>query len=1306
MQEGDSSRASGLLSEAHRETIAPREDREIALALAGTFLDQRRWNHAHDDLVAIEASWLRTKDAIVTANPEQIQSRIDWNAWLEEWDDSRSVLADLETHERVVDAMTEACFQPSEGEVLSLPSGSFRLAQPANVGFDLPPPDPAQAAVLRSLAVDIRSAAADNLRDQRALVAEKELMERQKAFLQHGGMKLDAEMELAQRCLERLEALRARGEAATGKLARLRDEELAWITERSARLLEHSEENSLIAGAIRRFRAEGPNRERIERLPPGVPSADSIAVQESAAADSLQSWIRSYSVVAPDLLRRSHAVIWEPRALERPDSLITLAKDHLAWAKVVRRAVDSTLVVVSDPARLKPFEEKALASAQTLARLQKEQQSSRRSILTEAIARARAAHEREGEGIAFSLSIASHELAAAGARERARAEAEGQTAETDLPTGTDARKRLASFLEKYPDSRARAEIRYRLADLEIARAREDFATKIASFSGGQAPAANAPVSSLAPFVDYGPALELYQAILREDPGYEHRDAVLFHTGMILSDQGDPKSRAHLEELVSSYPSSPFCGRAALRMGDDDFEQHRLASAATQFESAAAKGDDEVRSIALYKLGWVHFNLDRFDSAAGSFFQLLDLYETKPDVLALTDLRNEAEESLIQSLARGGGAQSFSSTFGNDTQRSFDLRVLSGLAAHLRELSQYEAAADCDSLLLARHASAPEALDAAQHLVATLEEANRPDRALEARLLIAPRFSRDSDWARSIESDSLRAAGDEFARGSLEAAALERHRAARESKTPQAWEETLALHESLLAKWPGHEGSARTNFLAGEAALELGKHSSAIDHFKAAAQDSSTMGADASWQLVAVRDAWYENARKTDAPSDSLATSLLVEIDRFTTERPGDPRVAEALWRKADVAQRHSRFEDAAGAYEMFASQSPQDPRAQEAGRAAAHCRFKNAEAADADSSRALEAAKLFERVVEKSPSFEHGDAALYRAGLAYQRGGSTSDAIRTWSAMLERYPKSELSRDAHLQIASASKNSNDLDEAARAYERFSEAFPEDPEAAPALLEAADLLAKSSDDSASEAVRTRYLERFPGDTDAAFEIVGSRAEQELEGAKAGDDLAALPAVKRYRELAEQHPDLASPKILANISYLEGERARQAYESARLTQPLAPSLAAKKALLETVLQEYRQCAEAAVEPWSIAGAYRIGESLVTFGEALGQSERPADMSQEDLAAYEEVLENQKWEFFDRGEQAWTQLLKSANPTTEEGKKWMAQTREKLWPRIARRFLHRPELEYPLLGAEPPKKKATTETASEGNDHGSGS
>jgi hypothetical protein len=251
------------------------------------------------------------------------------------------------------------------------------------------------------------------------------------------------------------------------------------------------------------------------------------------------------------------------------------------------------------------------------------------------------------------------------------------------------------------------------------------------------------------------------------------------------------------------------------------------------------------------------------------------------------------------------------------------------------------------------------------------------------------------------------------------------------------------------------------------------------------------------------------------------------------------------------------------------------------------------------------------------------------------------------------------------------------------------------------------------------MRSRYLERFPGDLDAAFAILGTRAAKELascgpdrpvssllpkappqkdkkskssaKNAKTAAAPAAAPgtSLARYMQLAAAHPEMASASLLAQVSYLEGEEARRAYETARLTQPLAPAIAAKKKLLETVLGEYRQCAELGVEPWNVAGAYRIGESLSKFGEALLESERPADISGEDLAAYEEVLETQSWEFSDRAEQAWSELLKSASPKSDETNEWIARTREQLWPRLAKRFVHRPELEYPLIAGEPPKQ-----------------
>ena len=501
----------------------------------------------------------------------------------------------------------------------------------------------------------------------------------------------------------------------------------------------------------------------------------------------------------------------------------------------------------------------------------------------------------------------------------------------------------------------------------------------------------------------------------------------------------------------------------------------------------------------------------------------------------------------------------------------------------------------------------------------------------------------------------------FARGSLETAALERHRAARESKDPRAWEEALALHESLLAKWPGHEGNARTSFLAGEAALEVGNHSSAIDHFTAAAQDSGTLGADASWQLVAVRDAWYENARAAEAPSDSLAASLLVEIDRFTTARPNDPRcprgvVEKSRRRPAPFSFRRCRrsVRDASqyGRPRMRARRKRSAPR-----RIAA----SNMPKPPMPILRALsKRRKLFELVVERSPSFEHGDAASVSRGFSVRARrllvrcdphlvGAASNVIRSPSCRAMRICKSP--PHPRIRIISTKRRTPMSDSPRR--------FPKMPRPRRRFSKRRIF---SPNPPMNRDPKLCGLATWSGFLKIPMPRSKSWAPAPSASSPVSSPAKISPAFPHWRAIGSwpsSIPTSAPPALLANVAFLEGERARKAYEAARLTQPLAPALAAKKALLETVLQEYRQCAEAAVEPWSVAGAFRIGESLVTFGEALGESERPADMSAEDLAAYEEVLETQKWEFFDRGEQAWTQLLKSANPTTEEGKKWMART-----------------------------------------------
>lgn len=1359
LQRGDREQAMLSFVEAFNGSYETPEDRAVGLARSAEALEAGRFADARDELARMEIDWSKEGAALErAATSSSVELPVRWDSWLRERPFSLPVGIDPEP---LASALEDAVQHALRGEPSPAPFDAVSPLRidfaPSSLDFTLPAPD----SVLAGTALDLerdRATVDAELRAARAALDEKQReLEMRLRYMNRGGEKTDQEIAELRALLARIRELMNSTDEALAGFARARDEAIRRIAERTATFLEHCENNEVAAAAIHRFRVQGPNSTRPEVMAPGVPSPVEILEQEFRTQDSLRVWIEEFAALMPELIRRSHDEVWRPRVTEGPSRLLARAQDQLAFAERIRASIDSSIAAYRDPAILAALETEIRNKQNALAELQVAVSGARQAALAEALVRARARQAAEGEGIQYSLAIASHELAVAEAKTRALAVGESGTYAGAAPQREDATLRLRDFLTRYPESAARSEIRYRLADAEILAAREDFQMKMASFLGATEGRSAQGTTALAPFVDYEPAVTQYRALLAEDSTYAHRDAVLYQAGMLLSDQGDPSGRPYLEELVTVHEESPFRARASLRLGDDDFEQREFGSAALHFARAAELGDDEVAPIALYKLGWVHLNADRGDSAAAAFFALLERYEEHPDALALTDLRREGEESLIHALSRTDAANTFGALFGNEPKRGFDARVLTGLAQTLRSANQYEDAVTCDSLFLERHGESPEALDTARHWIATLEEASRVDAALDARLALAPRFVHDSSWAKAVADDSLRTAGDEFARSSTELVALDQHDLARASKDKKDWEKALSLHEALLAGWPAHAEAARNHFLAGEAASALRRHDVALAHFERACADSGKLGVDAAWQLVAVRDEMYEDSAagrdSTKVASESSANDLIRELDRFVATRSEDSRVPEALWRKGDIALRHGRFDESAKAYEDFLARAPRDSRAPAAAHAAARayfdaakftlagdaferamvvagsagadslaqalaplvplCHFKEAERVDADSAKAQDAAELFEKVAMRWPRYEFADRALYRSGLAYSRAGMPADAVRSWNTLLESQPKSDLVRDAHLQIASTWKGADRLAAAARAYERFSEAFPKDEEAQSALLAAADLLAESKDEAAAEEVRTRYMKRFPDDVETAAAILETRAGKDL--ASVGPDRPLSQYLKQkntaladYLALAKNHPDLASKGILGQVAFIEGEEARAAYEKARLTQPLAPSITAKKKLLESVLREYRQCADVAMEPWSVAAAYRMGESLVHFGEALKKSERPADLQGDDLAAYEEVLETQSWEFFDKGEDAWTQLLKGAKPKDEETQRWVVKTREELWPRIAKRFVHRPELEYPLIVAVPPEPPTTTalSTGAEGKKGDNGS
>jgi hypothetical protein len=287
--------------------------------------------------------------------------------------------------------------------------------------------------------------------------------------------------------------------------------------------------------------------------------------------------------------------------------------------------------------------------------------------------------------------------------------------------------------------------------------------------------------------------------------------------------------------------------------------------------------------------------------------------------------------------------------------------------------------------------------------------------------------------------------------------------------------------------------------------------------------------------------------------------------------------------------------------------------------------------------------------------------------------------------LLKRYPRSEYARDGAVQIASAWESAGDRSRAAFAWDRFSRQHPDDPDAPAALLKAGDLLEASNDMAGAEGMRDAFIQRYPADTRAVIEIRATRARRELaSGITGGTELQA------YLALAEKNPEMASPAILAQVDYLRAEAMHAGYDAIRLTQPLPESIERKQQSLEAMLQQYARCTEQGVTEYSHASAHRIGQALIAFGDALMQSERPAELSGDDRLAYDDVLAEQAWGFYDRGEDVWSDMLRQAGESTDDPGNWLGQTRGALWPRIAQRFNFVPEASYPVVAATPPSPK----------------
>ncbi len=182
----------------------------------------------------------------------------------------------------------------------------------------------------------------------------------------------------------------------------------------------------------------------------------------------------------------------------------------------------------------------------------------------------------------------------------------------------------------------------------------------------------------------------------------------------------------------------------------------------------------------------------------------------------------------------------------------------------------------------------------------------------------------------------------------------------------------------------------------------------------------------------------------------------------------------------------------------------------------------------------------------------------------------------------------------------------------------------------ATVEAADLYGKAGDSAKARSMLESFVKHFPQPLDPAME---ARNKLSLLAAKVGDtagrDHWLREIIDADRAAAGARTD-RSRALAAKATLTLAEPEREQFVRIKLVAPLKKSLAEKRRAMEAALGAYTRAADYQVAEVTTAATFQSAELYRQLGKDLLGSERPRNLSKDELEQYDVLLEEQAFPF----------------------------------------------------------------------------
>jgi tetratricopeptide (TPR) repeat protein len=776
------------------------------------------------------------------------------------------------------------------------------------------------------------------------------------------------------------------------------------------------------------------------------------------------------------------------------------------------------------------------------------------------------------------------------------------------------------------------------------------------------------------------AIALYNRLLTEYPNYEHRDKVLYQMARAYDELGRTDEAIEtMERLIAANPKSEHMDEVQFRRGEYFFTRRRYRDAETAYNAITTMGSSSsFYELALYKLGWTFYKQERYEDALHKYMALLD-YKVSigydfDQTHAEDDERRVADTYRVISLSFSnlGGSDAVREYYAEFGKRSYEDRVYSNLGEHYLAQLRYDDAAKTYKSFIALYPFHRNAPRFSMRIVETFTMGGFPQLVLESKRDFASRYGLKAQyWPHFTPEESPEVMA--YLKTNLKDLATHYHAQYQGTQDPTEkvanYRESLRWYGDFLESFPKDAESPAINYQLADLLLENQDFGEAAKQYErtAYAYDRHPKSSDAGYaavyayrqQLKAARPEQQELVKR-DTVTSSLkfaetfpehqyaaavlgaAADDLYEMKDYGAAVKAAQGVIDAhpgadagIRRSAWVVVAHGSFElaeypQAEKAYVQVLAATPEtdESRSSLVDNLAASIYKQGEKANETEDYRA--AADHFLRIRTAAPTSAIRPTAEYDAGTALMKLEDWTAAVKVFDAFRTSFPQHKLQLEASKQIAHAYRQNGDLSLAAGEYDRISSQSDDPALRSEALLVAGELYEQSNSRDRALAAYIRYVNEFPKPVETALETRSKIAEMYKASKDESLYHKELESIVRIDAEAGRERTGRTRTLAARSALVLAEKVYESFAVVKLRQPFEASLMEKQERMDGTIEAMGKLVDYEIVDVTAAATYYMAETYFNFSKSLIESERPKDLKPEDLAEFEDGLDEAAFPF----------------------------------------------------------------------------